>query len=94
MYSLSSILHKLIRCNNPTVHTGRDRFPGEGNILCFVRDNSIYIQCNNHHCYRWTKLTFDLPGQKIDLSQAAITQELMPKRHHFENERAPTLIEG
>ena len=80
----------VVRCFNPEVH---QRSEGSGNILCFVRGDSIFIKCTDQGCKRWTRLMFRIPGVNVDFSEAAIIQKLMPVNYHFEATPAKTVIE-
>jgi len=65
-----------VRCRNLNVHQRGGRL---GNILCFFSGNSIFIQCSDHGCKRWTRLTLNVPGVELDLSTAGISQQVMPR---------------
>lgn len=80
---------KVLRCNNIEIHEDE----GEGNILMFFRGNSIFIKCSNHHCKRWNQIKIDIPGIKLDLTNAAFVQKLMPKNYYFNAKKAAIIIE-
>ena len=48
-------------------------------MVLMLDGNSIYAKCNHGNCGRWTKLTFDIPGVKLDFSKAGMVQRTMPK---------------
>ena len=81
----------VVRCFNQDTHAQHD---GVGNILCFVRGDSVFIKCSHQGCNRWTRLMFRLPGVNVNFSGAAIIQKLMPEGYHFESRPAQTVIES
>jgi len=83
-----------IRCNNPNVHQNEDRDKGEGNILLLLKGDSIFIKCSNHHCSVWNKITFNIPGVRVDFSNASFVQKPLKRRIAlFEEVKAPVIIE-
>lgn len=83
----------VIRCNNPDVHHNEDRDPGDGNILCFVDRNLIYIQCSDHRCSRWTEIKITVPGINVNLSTASLSGRLMPRGSIFAADCIPIVLE-
>lgn len=77
---------KVIRCASD-VHKKH-----QGNILCAFEGNTIYIKCNDRDCKRWTKLTLNVPGIEIDLSDAGIVQESLPENYHLHLISAITVV--
>lgn len=75
-----------IRCQSK-IHGDRG-----GNLVCAVVNNAIYIKCQDRDCKRWTKLTINVPGIKIDFSSAGIVQEVMPQDYHLHLEPAPVVV--
>jgi hypothetical protein len=82
----------VIKCNNTAVHNGKEKDPGEGNILIFLRKNSIFIQCSNHRCKRWNRIDIDTPGVNIDFANMSYIQSKMPKDYHFDAVKASVII--
>ena len=88
----------------PQVLRCREKFHEEsikkiGNILFVFDGDSIYARCTDRGCKRWTKITLNIPGVKLDFSKVGFVQEAMPKGFRFELkdgdiERAPTMIKG
>lgn len=66
--------------------------PDNGNILLVVSGNSILTKCRDASCKRWTKITFEIPGFKINLSEAGITQEVLPENYHIDMKNASTVV--
>ena len=83
----------VIKCNNTSVHNDGNKEPGVGNILMFMRRDSLFIQCSNHRCKRWNKIKIKIPGVNFDLSNASFVQSKMPKNYHFDHVSAPVIIE-
>jgi len=81
----------VVRCFNETLHRRSD---GVGNILCFIRGDSIFLKCTDQGCKRWTRLLFRIPGVNVDFSQAAIIQRLMPENYRFQAVPATTVFES
>lgn len=79
---------KVVRCESE-IHTKRP-----GNILCAFDGNSIFILCQDRDCKRWTRLTLNVPGISLNLNDAGITQEAMPKGYHLTLEPAQTAVVG
>jgi hypothetical protein len=79
---------------NKLVIRCQDKTHGEkhGNILCAVSENNIFIKCQDRDCHRWTKITFSIPGIKLDLRTAGIVQESMPEDYHLHLEPATTVV--
>jgi hypothetical protein len=77
---------KVIRCQGKT-HGDR-----QGNILIAISGPSVYIKCQDRDCRRWTKLTFNIPGLKLDLSVAGVLQEVLPEGYHLDLEPAMTVV--
>lgn len=76
---------KVIRCQS-------DKHEKNGNILLALSDKSIFVKCNNGICKNWTKITLNIPGIKLDLTEAGITQEVLPDDYHLHLESATTLV--
>ena len=66
----------VIKCYNAAVH--KKAF-GEGNILFFMRKNSIYVKCRHCECKRWNRITVNSPGCHLNFSVASFVQTLMPR---------------
>jgi hypothetical protein len=77
---------KVIRCQGQT-HGER-----QGNILVAISGPSIYVKCQDRDCHRWTKITLNIPGLKIDLSTAGMVQEVLPDGYHLDLEPAVTVV--
>jgi len=77
---------KVVRCQG-SIHTKH-----EGNILIAYGGSSIYVKCNDRDCKRWTKLTINIPGLKINLPESGITQEVLPQDYHLHLEPATTAV--
>jgi hypothetical protein len=80
----------IVRCFNKKIHTRSD---GVGNVLCFIRGDSIFIKCTDQGCKRWTRLLFRLPGVNVDFDSAVIIQKLMPEGYQFDAIPAKTVFE-
>jgi len=76
----------VIRCQG-SIHTKH-----EGNILIAYDGNSIYVKCNDRDCKRWTKLTINIPGININLSESGIVQEVLPADYHLHLQPATTVV--
>jgi hypothetical protein len=76
----------VIRCHGP-IHTQHS-----GNILLAYKDNSIFVKCNDRACKRWTNLTINIPGINLNLSDAGITQEVLPEDYHLHLAQAMTVV--
>lgn len=81
---------QVIKCHNPEDHAATD---GVGNILCFVRGDSVFIKCSRSECKRWTRIMIRIPGVNVNLENAAFIQKLMPQGYHFDALPAKTVIE-
>jgi len=81
----------LIKCNNPKGHDYPNREKGEGNVLFFLRGNSIFIKCTG--CKRFTRTVITQPGTFINFSKASYIQKIMPKDYHFDADQAISIIE-
>ena len=77
---------QVVRCQG-SIHTKH-----EGNILIAYSGSEIFVKCNDRDCKRWTKITITIPGLKIDLSEAGITQEVMPPDYHLHLQAATTVV--
>jgi hypothetical protein len=77
---------KVIRCQSPT-HRGL-----QGNILIAVSGSTIFAKCNDRDCHRWTRITINIPGVNINLSEAGIVQESLPEGYHLDLEPATTVV--
>lgn len=77
---------KVIRCQSEK----HDK--SQGNILVAFSDNSIFVKCNNGICKSWTKITLSIPGIRIDLTEAGITQEILPEDYHLHLEPAVSVV--
>jgi hypothetical protein len=62
------------------------------NILLAFEGNSIFVKCRDWDCKRFTKLTFNFPGLKIDFKDAGIVQEVMFADYHLSLENSVTVI--
>jgi hypothetical protein len=76
---------KVIRCQS-------DKHQTNGNILVALSDKSIFVKCNNGVCKSWTKITLNIPGLRLDLSEAGITQEVLPDDYHLHLENATSVV--
>lgn len=63
-----------------------------GNVICIVADNGIIVKCPDGNCRRWTKITFNIPGIKLNLKNAGITQEMYPEKYHLSIKNATTIM--
>lgn len=63
-------------------------------MIAVISHNGVFVKCNREDCKRWTKITFSIPGIKIDLLKAGITQELMPKGYHIDLVGTTSVVEG
>ncbi len=77
---------QVIRCRGP-IHTKH-----EGNILVAYEGNNIFVKCNDRDCKLWTKLTINIPGINLDLSESGIVQEALPPDYHLHLQPATTVI--
>lgn len=77
---------QVIRCQGH-IHTKH-----EGNIILAYSGSDLYVKCNDRDCKRWTKVTINFPGLKIDLSEAGITQEVLPADYHLHLEPATSVV--
>jgi hypothetical protein len=77
---------QVIRCQG-SIHTKH-----EGNILIAYSGPDLFLKCNDRDCKRWTKITINIPGLKIDLSEAGITQEVLPQDYHLHLQPATTVV--
>ncbi|HUX56356.1 MAG TPA: hypothetical protein VMV77_05250 [Bacteroidales bacterium] len=66
-------MHKVIRCRNEQKHQPK----GVGNILFAFEGDRFYMICGE--CHRWTEIKISIPGIKLDFSNAAMVQQVMPK---------------
>jgi hypothetical protein len=71
-----------IRCQN---------HEGKSNVICIVADNGIIVRCPDGKCNRWTKITFNIPGIRLNLKAAGIIQELLPEKYHHDIEEAQSI---
>lgn len=63
-----------------------------GNVICVIADNGIIVRCHDGTCRRWTKITFNIPGIRLNLKKAGITQELLPEKYHLSIKNATSII--
>jgi hypothetical protein len=77
---------RVIRCESET------HIDHPGNILCAFEGNNLYILCQDRDCKRFTKLTINIPGVNLNLQDAGITQEAMPRGYHLHLEKASTVV--
>jgi len=80
----------VVRCFNRDVH---HRSNGNGNVLFFMRGDSIFVKCTDQDCKRWTRIMIRPPGIKLDLEKAALIKKLMPKGYHFDARDAVSVVE-
>jgi hypothetical protein len=79
---------QVVRCQG-SIHTRH-----EGNILIAFSGSDLYVKCNDRDCKHWTKISINIPGLKIDLSEVGITQEVLPSDYHLHLEPATSVVLG
>ena len=77
---------KVIRCQGD-VHKAH-----QGNILVAISENALYVKCQDRGCKRWTRITINIPGIKINLLDAGIIQDAMPEEYHLTLEPATVVV--
>jgi len=72
---------RLIRCENSKEHyLSKNK---RGDILVVLGENSVYAKCTERKCKQWWKITIDIPGIDLNLSNCGVTMEAMPKNFKF-----------
>jgi hypothetical protein len=77
----------VIRCASPMC-SGNEK----PNILLAFEGNSIFVKCRDWDCKRFTKITVNIPGIKIDFKDAGIIQEVLPADYHLSLEPACSVV--
>jgi hypothetical protein len=58
-----------------------------------VADNGFFVKCSDKDCRRWTKITLNIPGVKLNFTKAGITQEVLPENYHIDHDQSITVSE-
>ncbi len=62
-----------------------------GRLLIVYDRDALYVKCPDRGCRCWTRIKIHLPGARVNLFDAGLTQETLTADYGFDVETAPTI---